>query len=226
MKYYPKIETLYVRDKETFKVTDEIRLPEFENIKNWLVTEKIDGTNVRVLYIKPLDTDQFGVPIGEEKLDFCARTDKGELPPFLLEKLKEIFTVDMFREHFNESKQVCLYGEGYGAKIQKGGGNYREGVSFRLCDIWIDDWWLRWDDVVEIADKLKIKTVPCYGVTLMGLKNAVSYVGDYSLVAKEEKGIDIIAEGIVARSYPLMLFRNGNPVVWKLKKKDYVEGKK
>jgi len=29
------------------------------------------------------------------------------------------------------------------------------------------------------------------------------------------------AEGIVARSHPLMLFRNSNPIMWKLKIKDY-----
>ena len=46
---YPKIETLFTRD-EKFKVTDIIRLPEFENIKKWLVTEKIDGTNIRIIY--------------------------------------------------------------------------------------------------------------------------------------------------------------------------------
>ena len=45
---YPKIETLFNRD-EKFKVVEgDYRLPEFENIKQWDVTEKIDGTNVRV----------------------------------------------------------------------------------------------------------------------------------------------------------------------------------
>ena len=54
---YPKIETLFERDKDTFKVTDKIRLPEFEMIDNWLITEKIDGTNVRVIY-SPSESNQ------------------------------------------------------------------------------------------------------------------------------------------------------------------------
>jgi len=47
---YPKIETLFKRD-ETFRVTDKLRLPEFALVREWLVTEKVDGTNIRVVYL-------------------------------------------------------------------------------------------------------------------------------------------------------------------------------
>ena len=217
MKKYCKIETLYVRDKETFKVTDEIRCPEFENIKKWLVTEKIDGTNVRVLY-----TD-YGEQ--EYKIEFRGRTDKADMPPFLQKELERMFSHTKTLEIFNEATNVCLYGEGYGARIQKGGGNYREGVSFRLCDVWIDGWWLKWDDVVDVADKLAIRTVPRFGVRT--LEEAIKCVWMKSSLAKEENNrSDVDAEGIVVRSYPLMLFRSGNPIMWKLKKRDFVAGKR
>ena len=46
---YPKIQTLYDRD-EKFKVDPtQIRCPEFSLITRWLITEKIDGTNVRIV---------------------------------------------------------------------------------------------------------------------------------------------------------------------------------
>ena len=213
---YPKIETLYKRDEETHRVMDKIRCPEFENIKNWLVTEKIDGTNIRVLYTNHGSQ--------EYAIEFRGRTDKAEIPPFLLEKLEKMFSHVKMLEVFKEATQVYLHGEGYGARIQKGGGNYREGVSFRLCDVWIDGWWLEWDSVVEIAEKLEIKTVPCFGQ--MNFNSAIDFVKANSVVAEEEKGlIDIPAEGIVVRSYPLMLFRNGTPIKWKLKKRDYREKK-
>ena len=114
MKSYPKIETLYKRNPETFKVTNEIRCPEFENIKKWLVTEKIDGTCIRVIY----NTDLFwgGVP---PVLEFKGKADKAQIPPFLLTKLQEMFSVEKMRLQFTKSKIVCLYGEGYGARIQK-----------------------------------------------------------------------------------------------------------
>ena len=217
---YPKIETLFKRD-ENFKIIDEIRLPEFENIKKWLITEKIDGTNIRIIYTP------------DDKLLIRGRTDKASIPTFLLEELQNMFTVEKVKAILDNpiEKGLCLYGEGYGAKIQKGGGNYNKGNSYRLFDVWIDGCWLEWDSVIEIAERLGIKTVPTAGLTT--IKDAISLVkrGNkelndhrlYSGVARDENKIGILAEGIVARAYPTMLFRRGNPIKWKLKVKDYKE---
>ena len=215
---YHKIETLFNRD-ENFKVTDKIRLPEFENIKNWLITEKIDGTNIRIIYTP------------DDKLLIRGRTDKASIPTFLLEELQNIFTLEKVKAILDNpiEKGLCLYGEGYGAKIQKGGGNYNQYNSFRLFDVWIDGCWLEWDSVVEIAEQLGIKTVPTAGLTT--IKDAISLVKPrnkelsdcrlYSGVALTENNKVILSEGIVARAYPTMLFRRGNPIKWKLKIKDY-----
>jgi len=210
---YPKIETLFKRD-ENFKITNEIRLPEFENIKRWLVTEKIDGTNIRIIY-RP------GEP---SELLFCGRTDNAQMPTYLLKVLQKIFTEDKFESVFPPERLlncVCLYGEGYGARIQKGGGNYNKGNSFRLFDVWIDGWWLEWDSVVEIAGKLEIGTVPNF--CIRDIKSAINVVKNepMSIVAEEENDEHVPIEGIVARAYPMMLFRNGIPIKWKLKVKDY-----
>lgn len=207
---YPKIETLFKRD-EKFKVTDEIRLPEFENIKKWLITEKIDGTNIRIIYTP------------DNKLLIRGRTDKASIPTFLLEELQNIFTIEKVRATLDNpiEQGLCLYGEGYGAKIQKGGGNYNKGNSFRLFDVWIDGCWLEWDKVEEFAEKLEISTVPSLGI--VSIETAILMVKEkrYSSVAQEEGFINCEAEGIVARAYPTMLFRRGNPIKWKLKIKDY-----
>jgi len=214
---YPKIETLFNRD-EKFKVTNEIRLPEFNNIKRWYVTEKIDGTNIRIIYTP------------EEKLIFRGRTDNASIPTFLLEELQSIFTVEKIKAILNNPVEqgLCLYGEGYGAKIQKGGGNYNQYNSFRLFDVWIDGWWLEWDSIVETAEKLNIKTVPLLGIAPMNTKEAINFVKGimFSEVANEEGIAGHKAEGIVARAYPTMLFRRGNPIKWKLKLKDFNEEEK
>lgn len=224
MKTYPKIQTLYERDMNTGKVTDKIRLPEFENIKHWLVTEKIDGTNIRILY-------QITHPVAGpyEELAFAGRTQKAQIPKFLLEKLQELFPLDKmkatFAEGYNEKADlyVCLYGEGYGPRINKGG-VYRakeDGVSFRLFDVWINGWWLKWEDVMTMAHDLGIMYVPAYGI--VGLRDAIEIAKQgTSVVANQDKGDEgVYAEGVVARAYPLVLFRNGNPLCWKLKKRDY-----
>lgn len=225
MKSYPKIETLFKRDKDTFKITDQVRCPEFENIKRWLITEKIDGTNIRVIYCQGVTDTQNNEDL-RESLCFRGKTDKAQMPSFLLTKLQEMFSIEKMRLQFTKAKIVCLYGEGYGARIQKAGGNYREEVSFRLIDVWIDGWWIKWDNIVDIAESLDIKTVPNLGIyELSQVANLVSnnkYIKFFSKVAEEENNrADILAEGIVARSHPLVLFRNGNPVVWKLKQKDF-----
>ena len=212
MYHYPKIETLFKRD-ENFKVTDKIRLPEFENIKNWLITEKIDGTNIRVIYTP------------EERLIFRGRTDNASIPTFLLYELQDIFILEKIKTILNNpiEQGLCLYGEGYGAKIQKGGGNYNQYNSFRLFDVWIDGCWLEWEGIKEFAEQLKIKTVPQIGA-IMTIEQAVELIENQSLlsiVAEEEGIFGHKAEGIVARAYPTMLFRNGIPIKWKLKIKDY-----
>lgn len=231
---YPKIETLFERDKKTFKVTDKIRLPEFEMINNWLITEKIDGTNVRVIY-SPSDYDKKLEMYKEERVIFKGRTDNAQMPTFLLEKLQDIFTVEKFKKVIGDGQEpekgVCLYGEGYGAKIQKGGGDYNPGNSFRLFDVWIDDWWLEWDKVCEIAEIMGVKTAPVFGFGL-SLEESIGFIKKpiekplisepvKSKVAKEESDKDKQIEGIVARAYPTMLFRNGIPIKWKLKYSDY-----
>jgi len=63
---------------------------------------------------------------------------------------------------------LCLYGESYGAKIQKDGKNYiPDGVSFILFDVNIDGTWLEQYNVEDIGNKLSIKTVPIIGRTTL-----------------------------------------------------------
>ncbi len=223
---YPKIETLFDRDPSTFKVTEsKIRLPEFENIKTWLVTEKIDGTNVRVIYAK-----------GENMVPmvlFGGHTDKAQMPTFLLEYLQKTFTVEKLKQAFPDLPthgenifSVTLCGEGYGAKIQKGGGCYRQNsVSFRLFDVRVDQWWLEPENIADIACKLGVKTVPCLGS--MTTTQAIEFIKSKpeSLVVLEEGTYTARPvrpmEGIVARTQPLMLRRNGERVIWKLKISDF-----
>ena len=117
----------------------------------------------------------------------------------------------------DEKQDVVLFGEGYGPKIQKGGGLYRDDVGFILFDAYIGGWWVLRDSIEDIASDIGIECVPLIG--MFGIDEAVKYVQSKpnSLIAKKTK----LMEGVVARSYPLMLFRNGDPLMWKLKARDY-----
>lgn len=206
---YPKIQTLWKRDeKNKFRIIEgDYSKEEFKNIKKWLITEKIDGTNIRIYFDGELHFIEFG-----------GRTNKAEIPKFLLDYLNEKFTVELLEPEFKDSKTVVLFGEGYGGYIQSAGKKYRKDISFILFDVWIDGWWLERESVEEIANKLKIGCVPVLGV--MTEEEVIKLIkeGMRSKMAQE----DLTIEGIVARSYPLMLYRNGKPLMFKLKIKDYV----
>lgn len=217
---YPKIETLFDRDKKTFNVIDgKYRLLEFENVKKWYITEKIDGTNVRILYEK-------GCP----NVEFYGRTNNAQMPTFLLQYLQQTFTaekMDIAFPELNRFALVVLYGEGYGVKIQKGGNYRKEGVRFRLFDAKVGNWWLEPESLNDIADKLGIKTVPF--IAEFTTDEAVNFLktDPLSQVSNEENGIKSYSmEGIVARTKPLLLRRNGERLIWKLKCRDYRRGKK
>jgi len=120
---------------------------------------------------------------------------------------------------------ITLYGEGYGAGIQRGG-KYRPDASFRLFDVVADDrYWLDWENVCGIAEKLGIKTVPLIGesVCTSNIELLVRY-GLVSYTAREDQnnpGLMTFAEGIVARTNPYLYTVHGDPVRFKLKTADY-----
>lgn len=203
---YPKIQTLWKRDenKKFTIIEGDFSKDEFASINKWEVTEKIDGTNIRIFW-------------NGETVNFGGRTDNAQIPTFLLDTLLKIFTADRFKLVFPDSDNVVLFGEGYGQKIQKVGKKYRKDNGFILFDVVVNNWWLERDAVNDIADKFEIQSVPIVGIK--SKEEIVNFVKEKpkSTVSEEELTI----EGVVVRSHPLMLFRDGSPIMFKLKVSDY-----
>ena len=234
---YPKIQSLWKRDPDNKFVIMERKYAEpiFEFVDRWIVSEKIHGMNIRVMYEYSPGYKLDGIiDKPHETLKFGGRTDNAQLPVFLYEKLMELFDKEKLREVFvkqqqNSPTRVILFGEGFGARIQKGGGNYvSDGVDFALFDVYIFEsnpnrsvrgWWLTRDAVKEIAEKLGISRT--HETTSIFTKEDIIKMikGKQTSLIAENK--DHIAEGIVARADPPILFRNGNPVMFKLKVEDY-----
>ena len=206
---YPKIETLFVRNND-FTVTDRLKHPVVATIIEWVVTEKIDGTNIRV----HLDE--------ANELSFGGRTANAQINGDLVSYLYKTFTADKMAALRKDADPVSitLYGEGYGAGIQKGGG-YSPTKSFVLFDVLIGSrWWLRDDDVSEIADKLGIVRAPIIGQLNMAQIVALVRDGFASLL----EGATCRAEGIVARPIEPLFDNQHRRVVLKLKTCDYQKG--
>jgi len=218
---YIKINTLWKRNMEKGEnkgkiIEGEYSRPEFKNIKLWKVSEKIHGANTRIMYhIDPVS--------GEGIVSFGGKTDDAQMPIKLFEYLQKTFTKEkiekalMFKDELPQ--KATLYAEGYGPRIQKGGGRYRDDVSVILFDAFIDGWWLDQDNVTDIAQKLGIDRVPDLGV--MTEEEIIDLVKNKQPISKIAKDKTYVAEGIVARSYPLMLFRDGTPIMFKLKVVDF-----
>ncbi len=208
MEKYHKIETLLVRDKTTFKAIEgEWRLPEFDYLKDlkWMFTEKIDGTNMRVEW-SPYCS---GTP-----LRFGGRTDNAQIPVFLLNKLQDIFQVGNLSVLYPELHFV-LYGEGFGAKIQKGGGNYQLVQSFVLFDVLVGEWWLRREQVQEVSEEFRIGVVPEVG------RGSIAKAMIFEADGHTSHWGDFLAEGIVLRPRVELKDRAGNRIITKLKHKDF-----
>ena len=200
---YHKIHSLWKRSEDNNRlIPGEYSCPEFGVISKWRVDEKIDGTNTVIIYT-------------DGQVTFAGRTNKAIIPTHLLEFLTTHFTPERMAQIFPDNKRVILYGEGYGPKIQLGH-LYRDDINFILFDVVVDYWWFTRENVHKIAEQLELPCPPDLGV--MAEEEIINLVK-----SKPESSCSIKPqgmEGVVCRPEPLMLFRNGKPIVWKLKVKD------
>lgn len=221
---YSKIETLWNRNEKTFKVKPgEFRWPEFALPKAWLVTEKIDGTNIRVGLEAP-DSPASGETSGAPRVTFGGRTDAAQLQASVVQMLQTLFPVEKVAAAFDADTRAILFGEAYGPRIQKGGCLYRSTPSFRLFDVVVfggdgRPWWLTWENIEDVARKLGVRTVPVLA-TGVSLEEALARLSAKSATAQEDGGPGCDQEGIVCRTEPPLFTRAGRRLIWKLKIKD------
>lgn len=205
---YHKIQSIFKRDmtsKSKTLIDGAWTLPEFEYLAGnaWTFTEKVDGTNIRVAF-------------KDGQIMFGGRTENAQIPAQLVARLNERFLpmADRLAEMFPCGTAV-LYGEGYGAKIQKVGSSYRNDQDFVLFDVLVDRWWLQRADVHDVAEKLSLDVVPVIGEGTL-----------YEAVDLAKRGIrsawgNFEAEGIVARPKTEMLTRGGHRIIAKIKCRDF-----
>lgn len=206
---YHKIKTVFKRDpanKYKTLLMGEYATPAFEYLadNSWQFTEKIDGTNIRVMYDREAAEVTFG-----------GRTEQAQLPAPLWARLTELFPEQKFQEC--DLPSMTLYGEGYGKGIQKVGSLYLpDSVNFILFDVKIDGWWLREDDTYKIALQLGIRWVPhlCIGT----LADAVDIA---ARGFASNMNLDMAAEGLVMRPATQLFDRQGHRIIAKIKCKDF-----
>jgi hypothetical protein len=209
MKEYHKIETLFKFNSETHRFYyGQYYNPNVELLKDnqWLFTEKIDGTNFRIYW-------------NGHKLQYGGRTNnatfsKSQIEYIDLDIVNEDYEM-LFEQKFG-NKEVYVFGELYGDKIQKNGHLYTEnqGLAFRVFDIEIDGIFLTYDSMKVLCDELGYDYVPLAFIGTIDegirfvLENEVSLFSSAKL------------EGIVGKPIGDFRDRLGKRIVIKIKKKD------
>ena len=207
LKEYHKIETLFERDNKTKKLIEgKFTNQTIEYLKDnkWQFTEKIDGTNIRIYW-------------DGHRVRFYSRTDDGQIPALLTNRLIELFAGEkneqLFEQKFRKT-EVVLVGEGYGTKIQNGG-LYRNNQDFILFDVMIAGNWQPRESVEDIANYFGIETVPIV------LEGTIQEAVDYVKTKPKSKIGTADSEGVVGRPVVEMQDRCGNRVIVKIKVKDF-----
>lgn len=205
---YHKIEGLFKRDEQTKQLLEgTYRNETIEFLKDltWQFTEKIDGTNIRIIW-------------NGHKVEFRGRTDRAQITSALLNRLIELFggevNEQIFEQNFGD-KQVMLVGEGYGAKIQGVGGLYRPDQDFILFDVMIGENYQSRETVNEVAKMFNLDVVP---IVLEGtIQQGIDFVK-----AKPKSTIGTAPmEGLVGRPTVELQDRCGNRAIIKIKVSDF-----
>ncbi len=211
MHEYTKIKTVFQRDTQgSKKLLDGVfcdETVEYLATLPWVCTEKIDGTNIGVVW-------------DGHRVSYQGRTERASIPAHLLNRLVELFGTSEAEELFEQkfgAMPVILFGEGYGPKIQGVGSQYRGDVSFILFDVYLpnQDLWLRRDGIEDVARAFQIDAVPV--ILTAPLAEAVAYV-------KTKPASTIGAapmEGLVCRPLTDLRDRRGNRVIVKVKARDF-----
>lgn len=219
MNEYPKIQSVYKRYKDGPHkgkfITGEWSDPVFEYLRDltWVWKEKVDGTNIRVQYYSGYDPVTTRT-LNESLVLVKGKTDKAQRIEPLYSVVEKMFPSEWFQKHFDPGVDICLYGEGYGAGIQKGG-KYRSDQSFVLFDIKIGHWWLKEADLTDIATRGDIEYIPAgLEFTLIEAieqvkKGMVSLWGEFN------------REGLVGQPLIPLNMRNGQRIITKIKTRDF-----
>lgn len=232
---YPSIENLYSavideKGRPTSRGPENgFQLEAFGQIAKWNVEEKLDGTNVRIVFeengFENRDADTWS-------LTFRGRTDKAVLPgglqSWLQDRVEHLSLWDAFARpvpvtDVHGEKQdlertcvspIILYGEGIGPKIQAAGAGYGGVQRFVLFDVLIGNTWLRRDDVEGVADTLGLEVAPLL-LQNVGLDQARGAVHSAMMQTMNEH-----IEGVVLKTDPPLYDSRGRRVMAKYKVRD------
>ena len=206
---FPKIYTIFERDSK-FKLIEGVINPKLigiENIKGFVVSEKIDGTSCGLVL-----TPEKEILI--RKRSDIIKDDKEHHIYF--DAIKDIDT-QKIKDYFKDSNSlITIFGEVCGKGIQKQGETYSDKPTFRLFDIKCGNSFFDWDNLIEFSKFTGIEMVKWF--KFEG-KNILDY--NYWLNLLKEANKTEYVEGYVVKSRPALLNKFSTRMMFKIKLRDY-----
>ena len=210
---YHKINAPFMRDDKGTMIHGKWCMQELEYLANnmWEFTEKVDGTNIRL--VATLHNDDLIIVV-------AGKTNNAQIPKPLLASIQLLVEDEDFQWNLSDIMRVrdidtlTIYGEGYGPKIN-GGGKYGALPNFVAFDVKVGDFWLTRASVDELCDLIGIDTVPVigHGSLYTGFRMVENYL--------QSTWGDFEAEGIIAVPKVPLQTRAGKRIITKIKHRDF-----
>ena len=211
---YTKFSSPFVKD-DKFKNT--IELAQVLPTGRWILTEKVDGTNIRIILTKPDEEGNRTTMVGSRTL-LLNPDDKGSKQFY---SCIEDVNLNKLAEYFKDvNSTVVIYGEGYGAGVQTGG-MYSSKKNFRVFDICIGKAYQDFEYVQKVCIDNQLNLVPIIGET-----REITYGQCYTSLDKFKEtlikeGTGGKPEGLVYKFEPVLLNKYGERLIFKVKFKDF-----
>lgn len=210
MSEYHKINTVFKRDpdnKHKSLLIGQYSTEELGYLKDamWVWSEKIDGMNIRII-AEP----------GKDGYSIRGKTDRALVPDGVVNYIRGVLSGNKIPSMFGD-KHVVLYGEGYGAGIQRGD-KYCSDQKFMLFDVTVDGLFLDRICVGRVALATNFWMPADVGIGT--LEQAVEFArqGFTSYAAETPH---TMAEGLVMRPLCELRTRRGDRIITKIKHKDF-----
>jgi len=211
---YEKFSSPFKKDEKFLNTKDlSQNLPKGK----WIITEKIDGTNIRVILTKKDEEGNRETHIGSRKL-LLNPEDKSSKQ--FLDCLEEV-NLNKIKEYFDKvDSTVVIYGEGYGAGVQKGR-IYSLKKNFRVFDIRIGEAYQDFEYVEKVCVDNQLNIVPMLGdIEEIDYDGCVTLLGSHKeTMIKEGDGGQ--SEGFVYKFEPVLLNKYKERLIFKVKFKDF-----
>ena len=211
---YSKYSSPFKKD-EKFKNT--IETSQILPVGRWIKTEKIDGTNIRIIITKSDNDGNRIVYVGSRKLIL---NPKDKTSNQYMDCLNDI-NFNKLKEYFEEiDSTIIIYGEGYGSGVQKGG-IYSSKKNYRVFDIRIGNAYQDFEYIEKVCIDNQLNIVPVIGeVREITYGECITSLDKFkeTLIKEGDGGIP---EGIVYKFEPVLLNKYGERLIFKVKFKDF-----